>query len=376
MFQTNRPSVARTVSCPFPAWVPALLLLCAVALPTIAQNDETPELPEDAITAEAAWSSAQAQGVQAFVDFHLASFATDDAEAISNAREALLEPLNDLTATATFQSQYFRLLAQRLNDGLANYSVIGRVNAMMLARRVIDPNITQVLEAGMRDDNAGVRFGAAKTLGELMPNEGLNLNARDRQRLLQVLADAASAEPDAFVVGKLLPAISATGLDDVPSTLIAVFNARVLLHAADPALSYQPELGAVQELFISRLGQFTNAQRRQFLRAAQRYLHLISTQLEAGDIPDAQASTARALLTQFATILEELSRTLGLPGNLPPGVANRLAQDDFAGLIEVAAAWAERMTPPPLNFTEDDLSIAAPEAEGEAEEASAVAADG
>ena len=358
------------------AWLLTAVLAGAVSWLSAsawAQDAAAAELSGTVLEATGAWTAAQSQDVQAFVDAQLAAFASDDAEAISAGRQAITEPLNSLKAGPAFQSQYFRLLVQRLKAGVNGWSVIGRVNATMLARRVIDPGVTEVLETGLKDDSAGVRFGAAKTLGELMPNEAMGFNDRDKARLMQVLAGAAAVEPDAFVVGKLLPAIRATGQDGVRSTLINVFNERVVLHAADPGLSYRPELTAMQEVFITGLGKFDRKQTKAFLRAAGRCLNLAAQQLDAGTIPETHRPAAQGMITQAATILDELSRSMKLPGKLPRGVAPALSAGNTGQLVEIAQQWNERLQGSPLSLTPEELSIAAPPGtpgtpEGEAEE--------
>lgn len=336
-----------------------MLLAWLSVMPAMAQNDG---LDLAILEATGAWTAAQAKEAEAFVDAQLQAFQGDSAETISEARDTLRKPLNDLRAGNAFQSQYFRLLSARMQAALEKASIIGKINVMMLARNVVEPGIVRVLEAGLKEDSAGVRFAAAKSLGEMMPNSALGLSDREKERLVGVLGQAAGTETDAFAAGKMLDAMRAPALTSTRPMLLDVFNQRVVLHAADATLSYQPELSAMQDVFIKGLGGFKRDEAKVFMQAANRYLRLISVQMKAGVVPEGNQDAAKRLVNQAATILEELSRSVNLPGQMPGGVARPLAVPAWDEIIGIGDQWSERMGGPPLNLSADDLSIDAPDA--------------
>ncbi len=348
------------------AW--CALVLMALAPAALAQPDE---LDQTILESPGAWTNTQAAEVRAFVDGHLAEFEGEDPEAIAEAREALLKPLNDLRAGTAFQSQYFRVLSERLREKIGGFSVIGKINGMMLARRIVDRSTIDVLKIGLGDESsAGVRFVAAKSIGEVIPNSELGLSDADKRGLIEALAASASTEPDAFAAGKMLDAMRSVDLGVRATPTLAVFNARVPLHAANPNLSYQPELTGMQDMLLRGSGEFNAAQRRSFVQAAARYLALIATQLEAGELETENKDVALRLVTQSETILDLLKREVGLQGVMPNPVARYVPVEDWAGLKEVGSGWVEKLKAHgPLNLDDDDLNIEAPGGAAPTEEA-------
>ena len=260
-----------------------------------------------------------------------------------------------------FLAQYFRAGAARLRAGLGNYSKVGRINAVLLGSRLLTPDVVPLLEAGLTDETSGVRYGAARSLLVVLRNEQFGLRNPDREGIARKLAQAAANEANGYVAGKLIEALRDADVPARRDLLITVFNDRVPLHAADPALTYQPELGAMQQLFIAGLGDggFQREQARQFVRAAARYLRLTTRQLADSLLDADQATAAQNLARQAQTILETLAGNANQPGQRPADLA-RLLADQPGRAAEVAEAWVAYLAPTPLDLDDDALSIAPP----------------
>ncbi|MEM7576828.1 MAG: hypothetical protein AAF328_05065 [Planctomycetota bacterium] len=340
------------------------LVVTTSAVPSIAQNADG--LPQAILEKNGAWSAAEARTVESFIATNLEPFAeeTSDAEQVAEARDALLEPLNDLRAEAAFQSQYFRALAASLRNGQAGFAKIGRINAMMLGSRVVDAAIVPLLETGITDEAPGVRYAAARSMLVVLTNEALGLRDNEKNRLITKLGDAAGNEANGYVAGKLIEAIRATNVDAQVQILLDVFNSRVSLHAADPALTYQPELTAMQELFIEGLGRpggFGRDAARSFIQSAARYIRLTTNQLADDTVPEANQQAAVNLARQSYTVLSELAANAGQPGQRPADPV-RFLPNNAARAATLANEWPAFLAPGPLNLTEDELSIADPNA--------------
>lgn len=344
----------------FRVWGAAALIagvgaLGVVSLPASAQGGAA--LPPGILERSGAWSVAEARAVEAFIERHLAAFRGEDAEAIVAAREALLGPLNVIGAEPTFLSQYFRAVAAALQNGLGDFSKFGRINAMMLGPRLVDASVVPVLEAGLSDELAGVRYAAARSIRLVLANEAMGLRSAERARVVGVLGEAASAEPDGYVAGKLIEAIELSDVADERSVLLSVFNERVPLHAADPGLSYQSELSSMQQLFIDGLGTFNPDETRLFMQSAGRYIRLASQQNAMGVLPEENLGFARELVRASYTILNQLAGDLAMAGRTPDNPAT-FGEADPQRSADLAEQWVAYLVQNPLNFTAEELSIA------------------
>lgn len=353
------------------AW--AVLLLAVVLGPAataVAQGTaDSDELPMAILAKDGAWNAAEARTVEAFIATNLEPFAdeTADAEAIAEARERLLLPLNDLRAVPAFQAQYFRALAAALRNGLGDFTKIGRLNAMMLGSRIVDASAIQLLEVGADDEAPGVRYAAARSLLSALNNEAMGLRDAEKTRLIRKLGEAAGTETDGFVAGKLIEAIRAAEVDAQSEVLLTLFNDRVSIHAANPRLTYQPELTAMQELFINGLADgFDRDAARTFIQAAARYIRLTTSQLADDSIPTGNQQAAINLANQSFTVLDTLAPNAGQPGQRPGNPARLLPADPSAA-ADLAEQWPAFLAAAPLSLNGDELGIASPEAPADAD---------
>ncbi|MEM8781781.1 MAG: hypothetical protein AAGE65_02905 [Planctomycetota bacterium] len=342
----------------------AMLLIATAAPPGSAQNGDA--LSQAVLQKNGAWNADEARQVETFISANLAAFADEDADAeeVAEARERLLVPLNDLRAEAAFQAQYFRAIAAALRNGLPTFTKIGRINAMMLGSRVVDASVVPMLETGIVDEAPGVRYAAARSMLVVLNNEALGIRDNEKARLIRVLGEAASVESNGFVAGKLIDAIRTAEVSGQRDILLSLFNARVPLHAADPGLTYQPELTAMQELFISGLGQpggFGRDAARAFIQAAARYIRLTTAQIAADVLPAENRQPALNLANQCFTVLDTLAPNAGQAGQRPANPVRSLpGQAERA--VQLAEEWPAFLAPAPLNLNADELSIDAPAA--------------
>ncbi|CAN0456881.1 unnamed protein product, partial [Ectocarpus fasciculatus] len=128
-------------------------------------------------------------------------------------------------------------------------------------------------------------------------------------------------------------------------------------------LTYQPELTAMQELFIEGLGNqgFGRDAARSFIQSAARYLRLTTQQIAQSKLPADQQQTAINLTTQCHTVLDTLAPNAGQGGQRPANPA-RFLPDSPAQASELAEAWVAFLAPGPLSLDADALSIADPNA--------------
>ena len=294
--------------------------------------------------------------------------ASGDAAAAEEARRGLVGPLTAIGASPVFVQQYGRVLAEGVGALPAETAPAVRVNALLLLRAAPPQEAVPVARPALGAGDAAVRFTAAKVLLDLLrrpADQAPPLNPNDRRQLAGELAAAAATEPDAFVTGKLLPALQAAAGDAGVARLLEVLNRRVALHARSPGSGYLPELTEMSRLFLQNLGSFERAQAEALCTASAGYLKVIAEQLAANAVPADQAEHARGLAAQSDTILRELAASqLRLPArDLPGSVSGALEAGDFAAVSAAADAWAQALGVPVVEVP------ASPEAPAPAEPA-------
>ncbi|BAM03586.1 hypothetical protein [Phycisphaera mikurensis] len=350
---------------------PGCVLALALALPLAPGAAAQQSLPEAIVRVDGRLSEAQVAGVRSFVDAGLEALTSaDDVEALAEARQRLTAPLTAVGATPSFVQQYGRELAQRINALPQDTPTVQRVNALLLLRTAPIREALPVIRPALQTDDAAVRFTAAKVILDLLRagGDGLQLGEQDRGALLDTLAEAASGEPDAFVVGKLLPGVQQLAGDAGRTRVIDLLNRRVEVHAANPGAGYLPELAAMSDLFLRNLGSFARADAAGLCRASARYLKLVSSQLAASALPAAEVPTARQLVTQSENILRELSTSqLGVPASALPGrIDTAVESGDFGSVSATADAWIEALGGSNTGISAESLAVPDPVVPGDA----------
>ena len=338
-----------------PAAVPlaGLLALAALAATGWAGGAAAQQaLSPETVRVTGRLSDAQAQEVRDHVQRGLDTLASSgDVAAAEEARRGLVSPLTAIGATPSFVQQYGRALADGVRGLPDAAAPATRVNALLLLRVAPPQEALPVIRPALTADDPAVRFTAAKVLLDLLrspPDQAPPLGENDRRQLSDALVDAASAEPDAYVTGKLLPALAAAAGEGGLQRLLEVLNRRVALHAQNPGIGYLPELTEMSNLFLRNLGSFQRAQAEALCTAAAGHLKVAAAQLANGQVPAGGVEHARGLISQADTILRELavSQLRLNAGQLPGAVTGSLESGDFAAIADAADAWAAALGVP------------------------------
>ena len=255
-------------------------------------------LPAELIRTEARLSDEQADRLRTYVRSGMdALLAAEGIDATAAARQGLTGPLTAIGATPAFVQQYGRELAAQVGSLPDDATTPERVNALLLLRTTPVQEAVPVVQPSLDAADPAVRFTAAKVILDLLrtPQEGNPpLDGATRRRLQEQLESAAGTEVNAYVVGKLLPALQTLNGDDNRSSVTATLNQRVEVHAANPETGYLPELAEMSGLFLRNLGRFQRSEAAQLCRASARYLKLVSEQLQAGLGPRRRSAGRRA----------------------------------------------------------------------------------
>ncbi len=358
---------------------PLLVPVLALGLLTAATASAQQELPSDVVRAQGMLDEGQVGQVRDYIDRGMAGLlSAEGVEGAADARTRLTQPLSAIGATPGFVQQYGRELASQVARVPADAEPAKKVNALLLLRIAPVQEAVPAVRPSLASDITAVRFTAAKVILDLLrrpQGDSPALPDAARRQLLSSLAEAAATEPDAFVVGKLLPAMQTLAGDGGRALLIETLNRRVVVHAANPGTGYLPELAAMSGLFLRNLGNFQRTEAAGLCAASARYLKLVSEQLAQSVIPADEVATARQMLSQSDNILRELATSqLGVPAGAAPGrIAPALDSGDFAAISAAAGVWLEALAGPGTGLDAEALSVPeiagspAPAAEAEAQ---------
>ncbi len=134
-------------------------VVCAFGAPRPAQAQVATLGPE--IVQRDAITPGDKAAIAAFVDTYRDRLSGADPIAIKNARAALIAPLQDLKATATFRINYGSAILDLLRKLLKEGKEIHQINALRIAGEVATPAALSLLKDGLADNKPGVRYAAA-----------------------------------------------------------------------------------------------------------------------------------------------------------------------------------------------------------------------
>lgn len=323
-----------------------------VASSALAQTQE--RLASQVISAEELTASHRQQ-IAAYVN-HWADRLTDaDEVEVTDARRQLVAPLGAAGRSDTFVNHYSERVAERLTSALESDRQVVRLNAMIVVTRLSSGAAMPLIERGMQDPSAAVRYWAVKTA------RTATFTDAQRRQLLDWLAQHLETETEAAVAEQAMHALLGLNLDQVLDRVLAVLNVRVELHLASPD----------QPLYAEHTGMFQSYRQlaaasapdrqslRQLARAAVRYQELAARRLEADDLNELTHASYVRMLELCDSMLRFVHGELN--AGSAPASSRQLIQDrNWPAVRQNAEQWRELMQRPPFQLTDEELGIESP----------------
>jgi hypothetical protein len=119
-----------------------------------------------------ALNDGQRSQVEQYVGDLLPKLSSDDATEIKQARDRLLEPLRDRTASVAFRRLYADLMGAELAKLAAGERDVAAANAMRIAGELATTESADLLVGRLTDNRASMRLMAAAQLGRLFDTVG------------------------------------------------------------------------------------------------------------------------------------------------------------------------------------------------------------
>lgn len=312
----------------------------------------------------------------------------DSPKKVSAARRKLVDPIDDPNATTAFKAALSDMILDRgFDKAVTHDSELVRLNAMIVLSKMTDDKSRALIDAGMVDDSAAVKRWALHALSNRMMMWVVQgdaklttkstaavkqittmLNAKQQadpivvtagfQALLQFAApDVAQATPDRLKLISANPGV----VNITREALIALLNARVAVHAADPNLSF-----AAEQIAMTRLGNamalsptFDRPTSRGLQQAAYRYCSLILSQVKNGLIGDEAMEDALVMLNQSFVAIGQTAAGAKIkspPSQFQVRVWIENGQwDNLSNLL--INEWKPILAAPPFDLTDQELAV-------------------
>lgn len=330
-----------------------LVLCClAVATPTRAQVDR---LDPALVAKNGPWSGSERQEVEDYVDAQVDRLLSANEESITRAREALTNPFDTAGVTAPFKSQFSEVLAEKLGKTLKDTPLKVRINTMIVCENLTHASGMVLINEGLADENAGVRYPAAKAVAHLLAAG--SLNKTQQNNVLVKLEELIDVEPDPYIVQPLLDAMFQTG--DFTRTLAAL-NRRVDWHVARPDQSYDPERNTLFQIYIASItsgGSVTLDDVKELARASTRYFLLAAQQLNQNAVPRGNDRSHIELIRAAHTCLAHAYQKSESKVVPPKDPSNEINFRNWGEVLRCAQGWVDLLKQDPFDFTDQQLAV-------------------
>lgn len=335
------------------------VVLGFAAGPVLAQAQD--RIPPEIVIAQSL-TEAQQQQIAGYVAQWAEQLATGDDAQVVLARQRLLEPLG-VTGSEAFVKFYSEQLSQHLGQAAASERLIVRLNTMIVTNRMTAATAMPLVEAGLQDTNAAVRYWAAKAVANFTSDGSLPANVQ--LQLLDQLAARLGAENSVPVVQQLMVSIAGLTVPRAVDQILDALNNRVAIHLKEPGQPMAAEQEGLAELYRKLVSAALDngaapgveQQLRQLARVGARYMDLISLQLESGQVPEEQTESYKAMLLLTDTVLRVAHDTLNSPMLAPSPIENAVRRGEWAFVRVQANQWKNILQASPFNFTPEELAL-------------------
>ena len=327
------------------------------------------KIPYDIVTSTSALTSSQTTKIDAYVHLRMQKLLAGVPDQVSLAREELIEPFGWVGASDTFTLAYSSAVSDRLVESLHSHELLVKLNGVIVAASLIDSGVVRLIEIALSDDNAALRYWAAKAVGDDQIS-GVSRVQRDLSRdkqlvLLEALQKAIAQENQPVVFHRLMLSVVALDITEADDYLLDELNRRVAQYALKPNESVSPMARVLRAMYIdlvqaSARGKPVSPELRQKTTvAAFRYLVFSATVLDRVQL-DATAKLAyKEMIDLTDSILIWVAQTTFPAGTpWPSSIKNELEIENWPEILLRAEEWRQLLTGPAFELDQQDLAIA------------------
>ena len=316
------------------------------------------EIPQDVLKSLSALNAAQQKSVDAYVDEYVGVLLKGDEDTIGDARNRILEPLQK-GGSSTFNLAYSASVSNALNKAMQSDQVQVKLNAMIIASKLIDSQALNIIKQGLADGSPACRIWGAKAAYEFAV--GNRLSAADEAALLKPLEGVLARDSAPEVLEQVLRVMAEFKSDDAVKATLGALNQRLSLFAGDPKLVIRADYEGLKSVYV-RMVQ---------ARAANQVVRQ-DVMRSLGTVAFRHLSAAVRRIDTNKTVRPDDKKMIELADNILPWVCKQLNESvtppgkvltkatmdkQVSDALLLVEDWKRFLSSPPLNYVAKDLEV-------------------
>jgi hypothetical protein len=311
-------------------------------------------------------SNAQDQEIQKFVSAWADKLGTGDPEAVRDARTKLMDPLQR-GGTPAFNVTYSKDLSALIRNMVtADKPILVRLNAMIVASRLVDPGVVPLIQTAVVDDSPAIRFWGAKTASEYATNVK-EIPFADQTVILDSLSGALAREQYSEPLQQMIIAMCKLTIPQATDRVLIGLNNRVTACATNPNTSRSADYQGMRLIFtrlVQQVGSGIPVDPKTvvaLVKVAYRNALLSAAVLDANNVNEQYVRDYTEMLTLSDTVMKWGYTDLNPSGTPPPSFKDVIPLSQWPKIRLGLLEWEKILQQPPFNIPLQDLKVQLPQ---------------
>lgn len=302
-------------------------------------------------------NEAQVQSIDLFLETHIQSLLSDDAELRQSARRSLSNPLRRPNATQAFQTTYAEQAVQALTQPLQSSDFAIRLNALIILSDLSIPEAVELASEYINDDNPAVRYWAVRCFQnrELISQ----LDPQQATAFLDILSKRLAVETSDPACIRLAEALDAY---DNPQAYTKLLDALYLRHdnqVRRDSLACEARGLTLTFRWMIR-SQSAGMEIAPYLTETAALAH-VNAKRALAQLQENPGRESAAELIRVVDQIFDLTETTFFPNTPVPGQLQRhLIREDWTALQSELNTWGQLLLDPTIDLPERARAIIQP----------------
>jgi hypothetical protein len=329
-----------------------VVLLAIMGMGTMAQGQIIRRLPPELPRTEALNAVATEQIAKFIGEATKALVSGANERSVKDARDALIDPLQNPTASQAFKDHYVKALLPELKSSLTSPKPHLRMNGLIVLAEFRAAAVAEPAVKALSDKHPGCRYWAAKTIADVGAIGGPLTNTSifshlQQSQILAALKVAMPVETQALVLEQMYRDLSVLKIAEAQDALLEVLNKRVALHVDGIDEDMRADLAGLNGLKVNFVladaqGLSIDRQARALTATAAKYLQVCAKALQENKIKP----ELKGLAVDVVKVVEEIFLELAvkrfhpeLPADKRPALSKHSATENFPELLLGTMDW-------------------------------------
>jgi len=251
------------------------------------------------------FSGEQRQSVEAYLDhWGRQLIGAQEVAQIAEARRKLIDPLTQAGISDPFKTQYSALVVPKISEGVTSKNFMVRLNTLIVIGHLSGGAGVEQMSMGLRDENAAVRYWAAKAIAESLgvANGAAVMTADQRSRIQKAIGEKLATEPSADVLEQMYDAMASLNTPESRKALVDAMNSRASYFAQNGlGVGLQAERTGLRRIYRVMLeaqieGKADPVLIKNLAVVCDKYLQIISRAVEKRQLADAQLAVTQEIV--------------------------------------------------------------------------------